>query len=364
MKKILSITLILVLSFNLFGQEKKNPKLSYVEATELTLVGKMFSDTPNPYERLDYEKYGGFTEKDIRLVKMSSGLAVTFNTNSTAIYVKAEYNLMDKSAKSAAATRGFDLYIKKDGRWLWAGMAAPSKTESLKSGNLRLVFDMDDSMKECLLYLPLYSQMKSVKVGVVEGSSITPGAQPFRHKVAIFGSSFTHGSSTSRAGMTYPAIFTRKTGIQILSMGVSGDCTMQPQFANAFKDADVDAFIFDSFSNGSDKTIERNLFNFIETLQAAHPGKPLIFQRTIYRERRNFNTKVDEAEARKAAKAEELMAQALKKYKDVYFITPDATSDDRETTMDGTHPADLGYYMWAESIVKPVTKILKKYGIR
>lgn len=360
MKRIITLTLILVLSLTGFAKGEKKINYSFTEATELTIVGKMFPDTPNPYERLDYEKYGGFTEKDIRLVRMSSGIAVAFNTNSTAIGVKAEYNLMDKSSKSAAATRGFDLYIKKDGKWLWAGDCVPP--ESGKSASL--VVEMDGSMKECLMYFPLYSQMKSVKIGVVEGSSITPGAQPFRHKVAIFGSSFTHGSSTTRAGLTYPAIFTRKTGIQILSMGVSGDCTMQPQFANAFKYADVDAFIFDSFSNGSDKTIERNLFNFIETLQAAHPGKPLIFQRTIYRERRNFNKVVDEAEARKAAKAEELMAQALKKYKDVYFITPDATSDDHETTMDGTHPGDYGYYLWAESIVKPVTKILKKYGIR
>ena len=31
---------------------------------------------------------------------------------------------------------------------------------------------------------------------------------------------------------------------------------------------------------------------------------------------------------------------------------------------DGTHPNDYGYTLWAESICKPVVKILKKYGIK
>lgn len=223
---------------------------------------------------------------------------------------------------------------------------------------------MDDSTKECLMYLPTYSKLESLKIAVRSGCFIEPGEVPFRHKVAIFGSSFTQGSSTSRAGQTYPAIFTRRTGIQLLSMGVSGDCKLQPQFANAFKDADVDAFIFDSFSNGTDKTIEENLFNFIETIQQAHPGKPLIFQRTVWRENRNFNNKVDDFEIQKGNMAEKLMAEAMKKYKDVYFITPCATSEYHETTEDGTHFGDYGYTLWAESLIKPVTRILRKYGIR
>ena len=63
---------------------------------------------------------------------------------------------------------------------------------------------------------------------------------------------------------------------------------MQPQYANALKEADVDAYVIDAFSNGSDKTVEANLFNFIETIQSAKPGVPIIFMRTIRMENRNF----------------------------------------------------------------------------
>jgi lysophospholipase L1-like esterase len=35
-----------------------------------------------------------------------------------------------------------------------------------------------------------------------------------------------------------------------------------------------------------------------------------------------------------------------------------------EGTVDGTHPNDYGYTLWARSIEKPLLKILKKYGIK
>jgi len=91
----------------------------------------------------------------------------------------------------------------------------------------------------------------------------------------------------------------------------------------------------------------------------------LIFQRTIYRERRSFDTVLDAKERAKAATVEELFAKILTnpKYKDVYLITPDA-SDAHETSVDGTHPSSYGYALWAKSIETPVIEILSKYGIK
>ncbi len=54
----------------------------------------------------------------------------------------------------------------------------------------------------------------------------------------------------------------------------------------------------------------------------------------------------------------------MKKYKDVYFITTDAADKLHETSVDGIHPGDYGYTLWARSIEKPLLKILRKYGIR
>ena len=69
-------------------------------------------------------------------------------------------------------------------------------------------------------------------------------------------------------------------------------------------------------------------------------------------------------EGRKIAMADSLMAIAVKKYKDVYYVKSNATSPGHDTTIDGTHPSDWGYFLWAESVCKPIVKILRKYGIK
>ena len=334
--------------------------LIYTEASDLTLTGKLI-DTPNPYHRVDTVRFKGFTKSENNQVRNSAGIAVAFKTNSPTISVLTKYGDVGWPNNTGGySARGYDLYIRRDGQWIWAGAGCPGDLEK----PFNLISGMDGTMKECLMYLPILSGEHSVKIGVTEGSVLEPLPNPFRGRIGIFGSSFTHGISTSRAGMAYPAVFSRETGLQMLSLGCSGNCKLQDYFADVLAAADVDAFVFDSFSNPSPEQIKERLFPFIEKVQAAHPGKPLIFQRTIYREWRNFNKRTADYEARRIAVADSLMKIACKKYKDVYYIHPSASAPDHETTQDGTHPSDRGYQLWARSIEKPIKKILRKYGIR
>lgn len=361
-KKIFLLLALLSLTSGLAFAEE--PQLSFTEATDLTLLGKVFSDTPNPYERMDFERFGGWEEKDISLLEMSSGVVVSFKTNSPSIWVMPYFKKLSGDLNSGRSVRGFDLYIKKDGQWLWAGIATYKTDKGKEDGKCRnLVKNMDDSMKECLLYLPNESKMISVQIGVESGSKLEKGEIPFRHRICLHGSSFMHGVCTGRAALTVPGFLSRMTGLQFCSLGVSGDCRMQPQFANALAQADVDAFVFDAFSNGNAETVRRNLFPFIERIQQDKPGVPLIFMHTIWRERRNFDREHDKAEATKIVMADSLMNIAVKKYKDVYYIPSNATSAMHETTLDGVHPGEWGYYLWAESVRQPILDILKQYGI-
>lgn len=362
--KKISIAVALVLSaFTVSAQRTpKNVEYVYTEASDLTLIGKIMP-TPNPYHRVDTVRYKGFTNDENYQVRCASGLAVVFRTNSSSIVIKAEgdYSFQSNSTMRLAS-HGYDLYIKKDGKWLWARNTAPSFSNP--EARMTLIKNMDSNMKECLVYLPIYCDMSSVKIGVDKGSVIEAIPSPFRHRIAIFGSSYTHGISTSRPGMPYPAQFTRHTGIQMLSLGCSGNCKMQTYFADVLADVEADAFVFDAFSNPDAPMIEERLFPFIERLQAAHPGKPLIFQQTIMRESRNFDHASLDKETAKQAMADSLMKIAVKKYKDVYFIQTNVDDGAHEWSVDGTHPDDYGYSLWARSIEKPILKILRKYGVK
>ena len=367
MKKYLFISLIALSSMALHAQEIE---YVYTEAADLTLIGKLMpGKTTNPYHRVDTTLYKGFTKRENHLVRMSSGMGCVFKTDSKSIQILTEYGQMDDPVNtSIISARGYDLYILENGEWLWAASGVSPRKNLSKP--LKLVADMDGSEHTCLLYFPTYSEVKSIKVGVEKGATMEAVENPFRHRIAIWGSSFTHGSSTSRAGMAYPAQFTRSTGLQLLSLGCSGLCLMQDAFCNALEDVDAEAFIFDTFSNPSAQLIRKRLVPFIDRMIAAHPGKPLIFQQTIYRERRNFNMKEDEKEQAKMVMAAKIFKEikstpeGRKKYKDVYFIIPQACPASHEASVDGVHPDNYGYTLWMKSIEKPVLKILKKYGIR
>ena len=110
--------------------------------------------------------------------------------------------------------------------------------------------------------------------------------------------------------------------------------------------------------------IKERLEPFIQRMTASHPGVPMIFQRTIRREWRNFDKRREAAELAKQEMSDWLMPELCKKYKDVYYVVADATAEDHEAFVDGTHPSDYGYQLWARSIEKPILKILAKYGIR
>ena len=336
---------------------------SFTEASDLNIIGKIHADTPNPYHRVDTARYHGWNKVENIQVRCPAGLAVIFKTNSPTISVKTDYGwTSDFINMTAISYKGYDLYVKQGEKWLYAasGVSTPSREDD----NLVLASNLGDEYKECMLYLPIYCEVLSVKIGVEQGCNIQSLESPFRHRVGIYGSSFTQGICASRAGMSYPMQLMRKTGLQFLSLGCGGNGKMQPHFADILCDADVDALVFDTFSNPSAEIIEDRLFPFIEKIRNAHPNIPLIFQQTIYRERRNFDSKYMRREKEKQETAARLMKEACKKYKNVYFIHTNATDKSHSTSVDGSHPNDHGYTLWAESIEKPLLKILRKHGIK
>lgn len=343
----------------------ENVRYVYTDATDLNLIGKLFTDTPNPYHRIDTVRFKGFTKHENELIRCCAGEAVLFTTNSTSISIIPEYGYCNRPINATDISyAGFDLYVRNDkGEWIWAGSKV--NTEKKAEQPMTIVVDMDGSSHDCMLYLPIYSELKSLKIGVDEGAVITPLESPFKGRIGIFGSSFTMGVSTSRAGMSYPMQFQRSTGYQILSIAASGRCMMQDYFADVICAAEFDAFIFDSFSNPDAKMIEERLEPFIRKIRQTHPGEPLIFQQTIYRENRNFDLGRDEKEAAKQQMADSLMNIMCKKYKNVYFIKPCACEKgSHEWTVDGVHPDNYGYALWERSIEGPVVKILRKHGIK
>ena len=352
--------------------------IKYVDAATLTIAGKL-SKTTNPYHRAEVSEYPSLKQGRSRtgkplegtLLRMSTGVMVVFETDSPEIWVQPEYGFTYPFySMPMSATHGFNLYIEKDGKLLWAASRGRTvdaqgegKIEAEKP--LRLVANMDGTMKRCVLYLPLYSELLSLKVGVAEGATIRAAENPFRHNVAVFGSSFTHGASASCAGQTWPAFFSRLTGLHVCSYAMSAYSKLQPVVGEIIGKAKPDALICDSFSNPSNEQIKTRIRPFINAVRRENPNMPIIFLRTIYRENRNFDQKADKSEQSRIDCAAMVMKEVVKEYKGVYYLEVDnMTGTTGETSGDGVHPHSMGYYEWAKAIEKPVLKILKKHGLK
>ncbi len=355
---------LLILAATLLGASLCLPaQQRFYDASKLTITGKGMP-TPHPYHRIDTVTYKGFTKGENQKVRCSTGLAVVFKTNSSRIDLAPVYAPFEYHGASTprVAYEGFDLYIREKGEWLYAMSAAPRH----RGDTLMLISHMDSNEKECLLYLPNYSELRSLQIGVDKNAMLEPLQNPFRHKIMIFGSSFTHGVSTSRSGMSYPMQIGRNTGLNFCSIACSGNCMLQDYFARYLADVtDADAMVFDGFSNPDADMIRERLIPFIEIIRQKQPDTPLIFVQTIYRENNNFDLKRRAAESAKRATAREMMSLAMKRFDNVYFIDiPDLTGTDHVTSADGTHPSDLGYWRWANKLQPRLLKILHKHGIR
>lgn len=361
MKKVILSAVAILMALSVSAQQ-----IRYVDAAELNIIGKAIP-TSKPFTRIDTSVYHFPTPKIERYATYSTGLAVLFTTDSKEIHARWETSPANAGANMTAITqKGLDLYIKVDGKWIFAGVGSPNMRKApFDKHEYAIVKDMEPGVKECMLYLPIFDYVTSLEIGIEEGASITPLENPFRHKIIIKGSSVTHGASATRSGMTYVARFSRNTGFYCCNLGFSGSSKLEREYAQYLADAEADAFIFDSFSNPSAKEIRERFNEFVDIIRAAHPEKPLIFMQTERRETRNFSTKIEAFESEKQKAAEEMVRERMKTDKHIYFIDSEGfLGDEHIATTDGCHPTDLGFTYMLDVISPKILKILKKYGIK
>lgn len=358
--------LTLLLCLLAFVAQAQTPTLRWVDASTLGIIGQALP-TGKPFDRINTQEHR-MPENTIGYCGFSTGLAVVFTTDSPTIVARwTTSQSMPGVNMSAITQKGLDLYIREGEEWVYAGVGRPTITaEKRNQHEYKIIENSTSEKKECLMYLPIWDRIESLEIGVAEGSSITPLENPFRHKIVVHGSSITHGASSSRSGMTYPALLERRTGLYMINLGYSGMSTLQPEFAEYLsKVEDADAFLFDTFSNPSAEVIEERFDKFVDIIRAKHPTTPLIFTQTIRRDTRNYNSKTEDFEARKQAMAEKKVRERMKRDKHIYFLDSEGwVGYDHLGTADGTHPTDLGFMRMVEGMEPELMKILKRYGIK
>ena len=362
MKTIRRVCALVVATILLSSVAFAAPKYQYVDASSLTIINKAQNDGL-PLNRIDVEQFD-IPKSAKSGLRNTTGLAVVFSTDSRSIRVKWSTTAKRLGSNMTPIFHsGLDLYIKENGKWVFAGVARP-KTVGQEHEYVA-VKNMAVGEKECMLYLPMFNGVKSLQIGVEEDAAIKAVPSPFKHKILFVGSSLTHGASAARPGLCYVARMGRMLNAETPNIGLSGKCRLDDFFANIVCATEADAYFFDTFSNSTKQMIEERLYNFVKRIVAAHPDKPMIFLQTVKRDSGRFDLGARKRNDDQRAAAEVLMKQICKEFKNVYFINPGFyIGEDGEGTIDGAHLNDLGVERMLNRTMPKITRILKKYKIR
>ena len=251
---------------------------------------------------------------------------------------------------------GLDLYVKLDNRWQWVGPGKP------KSHGVEFEYEAflknyipENGKFEYLLYLPLYSSLKEIKLGFSPDVIITK-PQERGNPLVFYGSSITQGCSASRPGMTYPAILGRRLDLPVINLGFSGNGTMDPEFADILAEISASAYIIDCLPNMekmSAEEISDRTLTLVKKLRSKRPATPIILVEDHTLSTANFTGRIIVNKSRVGLK--KAYQQLLKGgFKEILYIPGDGLLGyDNEATIDGLHPSDLGMFRYCE-VMEPV----------
>lgn len=210
----------------------------YTDASVFPLYGKVSEQTNERYERLPSSLEGVSREPVWYLGRHSAGLFIRFRSNSTSIHARWESTFNNTMTHMTdTGTKGLDLYALVDGEWRHVCSAQPQGKKSERC----IIANMDPVEREYMLYLSLYDGVKSLEIGVDEGSMLDLPAvdRPSREKpVVMYGTSILQGGCANRPGMAHTNIIGRRLDREVINLGFSGNALLDMEIAELMATVD------------------------------------------------------------------------------------------------------------------------------
>lgn len=291
-----------------------------------------------------------FTEKEVgknalTLAGHSSGAAVLFRTDSPYIALKS-FPLSGTTPFTGIS--GYDLYERlPDHKQHFL-----TNIRTTKEGNVVKVGSK--GMRDYIIYLPLYSIVVNLQVGVKpEARFEKPTPQRLAKPIVFYGSSITQGGCASRPGNNYTTMICRALDVPQINLGLSGNALGQPIVAEAIASIDAAMFVLDYDANAPTVEHLQNTHEpFFKIIRKKRPDMPILMLSNPNGEKDAPRYKVILQTYENAVKSGD---------KNVYFIAGDTLFGEAgpdNSTVDGIHPNDLGFYMMFKNILPTIQKAL------
>lgn len=264
---------------------REGRELRWIDGRDVPLEGRPFDDAPGYYTRLPAVAYSQpELKKILTAARFPSGMCFRFKTSSTSITVEWTLESVNRYAWNVApcADCGVDVYRWFEGRGWWY-VATGGRPKDGSTGRVTVPWSPG---AQCMVYLPIGARVRSVRFGIDAGAEIEPlgpRAGGITRPVVFYGTSMVHGYCSSRPGMTWPAILSRRMDFPFVNQGYNGHGELEPPMAGHLADIDASAYCF--LTLGGNMTLaeaEERFPKFLKELHSRRPSVPILLGEYYY----------------------------------------------------------------------------------
>lgn len=354
MKQIILTAAFFITTFA-FSQNVK-----WTEGRQLTIEGRAGTGQAHDYDRLPASARADARKELWDLSENSAGLNIRFSTDSDTLRVRWILRSVCKMPHMTdCAMNGIDLYAYDDENlcWRWAGINL--SWDGKNSGIM--LNGINGQMRDYMLYLPLYTSIDSVFIGVNTDARIQKLARTNKQKPVVhYGTSIVQGASASRAGICSTAQIGRALDAEVINLGFSGNGRMEEVIGNVMTQIDASCYIIDCGANMTPEMIAERTVPFVKQLRKMHETTPVILvERTLAANswlKAETKQKINNGNAELRKAYEQLMSE---KVENIYYVEESKLTDgSTEHTIDGEHYTDTGFTMYSRFMIDFLKNIL------
>ena len=297
------------------------------------------------------------------LANCTAGAQMRFATNSRRLSIRVQLAAPASMYHMPATGQcGFDCYIGAPGQQRYFSTTRYDQKETEYEA---VLFDSDNTeLKNITLNFPLYQGVKEVTIGIEPTAELSaPPQYENGGSVVVYGTSITQGGCAARPGMAYTNILSRRINREFINLGFSGNGKGEPELAhNINQIPDVAAYVLDYDANvNTVEALQKSLPEFIRILRVDHPATPILVISRVPTANEFYDAPAVQNRLGKAKVQRDTVA-LLQSQGDTNISFLDGAKllgdDYLESTVDGAHPTDLGFWLIANALEPVLKKLL------
>lgn len=230
------------------------------------------------------------------MVTMPSGVRLEFATTARSIELDVLPTRIEISKPPAPSV--FDLVIEGDnvrsvktecGDRLKIDLADRGKATRARGDAGTIAFtDLPAGLKQCELWLPANAILELRALRIDSAATIEPPRPRARRRWVHHGSSISHCMEASSPTQTWPAVAARLANVELLNLGLGGNCHLDQFVARTMRDELADVLSLKvginvvNLDSLKERTFAPALHGFIDTIREGKPNTPFLIASPIY----------------------------------------------------------------------------------